>query len=565
MKRSLGRRLRRAATALIVSSGLLLTALPASANNVQGPFFPDPSSGAVPDSVSTNYTATYYVHDSKGNIPFTGERVTVVVKLNSRDFNETGEKEPWDILIYGDDFAPGGIDETHWYYYLKPFNSTFYDDPKVGITQVVINSTPQLDGDERAPNVYYWVNLDPKRQKLIEKGQFLGALSSTANDFSTLGTGEAANFPGMTPALSAQFARLGSSLSVAAYAAGDLLMLGSADPNYMQLATSVIPRIDPVATTTPLALSVQATASPGLSAGTAAAFNALEDNTEQMIAAENALYLSLNRAAGADAAGNAYWSGQQNNAADGFVGQLAALCGSEITALTDLQNALKADGISFAAIPMMNAVYLFEIRLFDFASGFSAFPAWSPIVANLQTLGLDATEISDLTDHFMAEDFTTAAVAFPDSLTDPALIAGLKDFSTAFGNPFASFTAAQLEIASGTAGSFSFGPATVFALGSGAPALDLSTQAFSLSLGSVTINIPAGSFHQQKTGNWVFEGPVGSAAVQARISSPSSGTYELQLQVSGIDTSALTVNPVTVKLTLGTSFGSASANAEFTQ
>ena len=83
--------------------------------------------------------------------------------------------------------------------------------------------------------------------------------------------------------------------------------------------------------------------------------------------------------------------------------------------------------------------------------------------------------------------------------------------------------------------------------------------------GSDTISIPAGSFQHLKSGDWVFQGPVGSAAVQARISSPSSGVYALQVEASGVDTSSLTTKPVTVKLNLGTSFGTASVNAQFTQ
>jgi hypothetical protein len=70
--------------------------------------------------------------------------------------------------------------------------------------------------------------------------------------------------------------------------------------------------------------------------------------------------------------------------------------------------------------------------------------------------------------------------------------------------------------------------------GTGAPALDLSSQAFSFALGPVMLNIPAGGFHLQK-GIWVFQGPVGSAAVQARISSPSTGVYALQVEASGIE------------------------------
>jgi hypothetical protein len=482
-----------------------------------------------------------------------GDFITVVVQLHSTDPNENGEHEYWlvtssggELRKYYANYSSAGVFSFQADQANETVTLTSEADAVI-ITGVISDLPPDASYDGFSPpdhtgavgadNLNEWLTLKLKSATLSQRLVLLGSGGAAVVPLIPLGaTGAAALVQGLTGVFGSMIF-LGTAI--------DKLARDPIDLNYTQIAVPVVLSLPPLTGT-------------GLSQNSIAAFNALEANQEQMVAVALALYTTVNREAGARQANNSYWINQQAVAGKNFEGQLAALCATEIKDLTNLQNALMADGISinFTKYDVFN----FEVQV-----GGPSVPPHPPalpaqMVTDLQTLGADTQTIADITNKVVVQDINAAAGNFPAILSSTDLIGALKDFSTGFGIPFASFTAAQLEVAPG---SLSLGPSTRFSFGSGAPALDLSSQAFSLAVGPDVINIPPGSFHQQKTGNWVFEGPVGSVSAEARISSPAAGTYELQFEATNLDTSAIS-NPVTVKLTLGNSFGSASVNADIT-
>lgn len=54
-----------------------------------------------------------------------------------------------------------------------------------------------------------------------------------------------------------------------------------------------------------------------------------------------------------------------------------------------------------------------------------------------------------------------------------------------------------------------------------------------LTVGTYTVSIPPGSFHQTKKGWWVYEGTIGGVALDVRISQRGANPYELQVDVIG--------------------------------
>jgi hypothetical protein len=465
-----------------------------------------------------------------------GDIIIVNVDLVSSDPNETHEGAVGEYALVntsgGESLLNGFLLPSDGIWSDYYFRGVFYFRASQA-NETVSVGTPQSDGDDMV-----FLNAHP----LVTQSQLVAVRTYALE---TMGLVGSAMLQLSGSPLFAELAVPGTTLVFLKYVL-DKILEDPVDPNYTQIA---VPEL--------LSLPPLSNPQSGLSPTSVAALNALEANGERMLAVARALDTTLNRISGAMQAGNAYWTGQQETARDNFIGQFAALCASEITALTNVQNALTADGINLTISP--DDVLIFETNLNFFIQGVP-FPLASQLVTNLQTLGADAAAISDIIHGLIGMDMNAPAGAFPALLTNTALINALKDFSQSFGIPFGSFVA-DLKISSG---SFSVGPKTFFSLGTGAPALDLSSQALTLQIGPDIINIPAGSFAPDgKSGNWNFGGPVGPAAVEAKVKLRNDGSYELQLQGSGVDTSSITANPVTVKLTLGSSFGSASVNADF--
>ena len=123
--------------------------------------------------------------------------------------------------------------------------------------------------------------------------------------------------------------------------------------------------------------------------------------------------------------------------------------------------------------------------------------------------------------------------------------------------PIAPFSA-KVEI---NLASSAFGVNSTFTLGS-VGSINLLIQALTFRLGSSSITIPAGSFHQSGSGSFVFTGTINGVALSANLTPLGGNSYSLKLDAAGVS-NLPTSNPVTVGLTIGSNTGSTSVNAKF--
>ncbi len=129
-------------------------------------------------------------------------------------------------------------------------------------------------------------------------------------------------------------------------------------------------------------------------------------------------------------------------------------------------------------------------------------------------------------------------------------------FKIAFSFPFSSFRA-KLDTTAGPRKGFQL--QAFFTQGTGAPAIDPVAQGMTLTVGTYTVTIPPGSFHQTKKGWFVYQGTIGGVTLAIRISQTGASSYELQVDASGVDLTMLT-NPVTLTLALGNNNGTIGVN-----
>ena len=123
--------------------------------------------------------------------------------------------------------------------------------------------------------------------------------------------------------------------------------------------------------------------------------------------------------------------------------------------------------------------------------------------------------------------------------------------------PFAAFSA-KVEI---YAAAGAFGVLGSFTPGSGG-SIDPLTQDVTIQLGDYLVTIPAGSFHQRKNGDFVYEGVIKGVPLGARIRLLRGGRYAFIIGAAGAS-SLPTTNPVTLGLIIGNSSGSIQVNADF--
>jgi hypothetical protein len=98
----------------------------------------------------------------------------------------------------------------------------------------------------------------------------------------------------------------------------------------------------------------------------------------------------------------------------------------------------------------------------------------------------------------------------------------------------------------------------------GSAGIDPLTQPVTFRMGAFSITIPAGSFHRDSFGQYVFGGPINGTLVTAGIRPQSGNQYAYGFL--GMDAERLpTENPVEVQLTIGSYGGDASVTAKFEQ
>lgn len=105
-----------------------------------------------------------------------------------------------------------------------------------------------------------------------------------------------------------------------------------------------------------------------------------------------------------------------------------------------------------------------------------------------------------------------------------------------------------------------------FTLGTGSDGIDIPTEIVSLQLsggsGAFSLNIPAGSFEQDKKGRFKFEGVIDGVELEAVIRPLGGDAFEFKAEGEGADLTGI-ANPVTVNLTIGNDSGSTTVEAEF--
>ncbi|HVT56897.1 MAG TPA: hypothetical protein VHR45_00730 [Thermoanaerobaculia bacterium] len=190
------------------------------------------------------------------------------------------------------------------------------------------------------------------------------------------------------------------------------LGLDPSDPNFMVIATPVVPSLPPLTVQTGVTLEV------------ANAFNALVQNDENILGYSSVILTCLNRAQGAADAGNAFWEAKQEAAAAQYESQLGTFLKTETSLLASLQSALQAENFPTIVVTP-NDVLNFEKSVA--ASGLP-----SDGVSTLQQLGASPDQIAQITQVTIVQDVNAAAHTFPTSLTDPDLLAVLRDAGQAF-------------------------------------------------------------------------------------------------------------------------------------
>ena len=122
--------------------------------------------------------------------------------------------------------------------------------------------------------------------------------------------------------------------------------------------------------------------------------------------------------------------------------------------------------------------------------------------------------------------------------------------------PFAS-ASARLEIAGR-----GFELNEWFTLGAGSDGINPLSENVTLQIGTFSITIPAGSFHQDPRGRFVFEGVIHGVSLEVQIEPRGNNSFTFKAEAAGVDLSRLT-NPVTVVLTIGDDSGRVVVAAEF--
>jgi hypothetical protein len=112
----------------------------------------------------------------------------------------------------------------------------------------------------------------------------------------------------------------------------------------------------------------------------------------------------------------------------------------------------------------------------------------------------------------------------------------------------------------------SFDLNATFTLGAGSNGINPLTEAVTLRVGTYTVTIPAGSFHQltrgSKAGGYVFEGAIGGVTLEAQIVPLGNNSFQFKAEAQPVDLTALS-NPVTVTITIGDDAGTSSVAADF--
>ena len=99
-----------------------------------------------------------------------------------------------------------------------------------------------------------------------------------------------------------------------------------------------------------------------------------------------------------------------------------------------------------------------------------------------------------------------------------------------------------------------------FTLGPNSNGIDPVTQDVTLKIGTFSVTIPAGSFHQNPNGRFAFEGAINGMSLEAQIV-PLGNKSSHSRQRAGVNLIGLK-NPVTVVLNIGIDSGNTAVTAQ---
>jgi DNA-binding beta-propeller fold protein YncE len=125
--------------------------------------------------------------------------------------------------------------------------------------------------------------------------------------------------------------------------------------------------------------------------------------------------------------------------------------------------------------------------------------------------------------------------------------------------PFASFFA-KLKIEERHRGGFEL--KDFFTLSTNSNGIDPLTEKVTLQIGPFSVTIPAGSFKQDPSGRFEFNGVISGVRLEAQIVPIGNNIYTFKAEGQGADLDCL-ASPVTVGLTIGIDSGSTAVRAEF--
>jgi len=151
----------------------------------------------------------------------------------------------------------------------------------------------------------------------------------------------------------------------------------------------------------------------------------------------------------------------------------------------------------------------------------------------------------------LSADGLTVAAGAPEATVGPNTFQGAAYVFTG-SVPFMSFDASKLRITVGPPSAFALN--SNFILGGASNGIDPLTESVTLQMGSLSLTIPAGSFHQNKKGFYVFSGTVDGVSLNVQIQDVGANNWVFKANGSSPNALSIT-NPVTVTLSIGNDSG----------
>lgn len=330
-----------------------------------------------------------------------GDKVRVEARLTTNDFQEDPENEP--LVLQVDVPYQSGIANNYVQLYVFDFKGG-----DLGSSSTLSGWINGGDFDEQAELTVHVNPVDPvnKNPELVQQLLSASRQYADAGDRYALAAKACRNSSPVK--VDCAFIQAVASLYHGISRLYEAIARDPIDSNYTVIATPIIPSFPTVATP------------PGVSQVETDAWNALFDNMKQTIGVGNALITSINRAAGAIVAGDMAWKDQQVQAALGYAAQLASLVGAQADLHKNLQQILVQEGSTPIPLTVADVTnYQYSV----FASGLPTF-----LVQDLTQLGLSTRDIDLIRQWTTVKDPKSIAAAggFPDNLTYPPLITGLK-------------------------------------------------------------------------------------------------------------------------------------------